>query len=102
MIDWAERKANARAYLAVRTVVREPYTDERGRLAQRWVETSHYRYDFESEGSMYLMWQDLDPKKTDERKVAEARARYAERFGVEAAEAINKAPGLWWLGPIGG
>ena len=50
----------------------------------------------------WLMWQDLDPKKTDERKVAEARARYAERFGVEAAEVIAKAPGLWWLGPIGG
>ena len=48
----------------------------------------------------FLMWQDIDPKKTDERKVAEARARYYERFGKEPTEVLAKAPGLWWLGPI--
>jgi len=47
-------------------------------------------------------WFDDNPKKTDERKVAEARARYVERFGVEASEVICKASGLWWLGPIEG
>ncbi len=48
----------------------------------------------------YLAWQDLDPKKSDERKQAEARARYVERFGREPLEVLRKAPGLWWLGPI--
>ena len=48
----------------------------------------------------FLMWQDIDPKKTDERKIAEATARYVERFGAQPAEVIQKAPGLWWLGPI--
>ena len=48
----------------------------------------------------WLMWQDLDPKKTDERKVVEGREAYRVRFGVEATEVVCKAPGLWWLGPI--
>ncbi len=48
----------------------------------------------------FLMWQDLDPKKTDARKVSEATARYVERFGAEPSEVLAKAPGLWWLGPI--
>ena len=49
----------------------------------------------------YLMWQDTDPKKTDERKIDEARTRFVERFGYAPAEIIEKSPGLWWLGPIG-
>ena len=48
----------------------------------------------------YLMWQDLDPKKPTERKLQEAQARYLEKFGTRPAETIEKAPGLWWLGPI--
>jgi hypothetical protein len=48
----------------------------------------------------WWMWQDLDTKKTDARKIAEATARYLERFGTQPAEVIQKSPGLWWLGPI--
>ena len=40
------------------------------------------------------------PKKPDARKVDEARARFVERFGYAPAEVLNKAPGLWWLGPV--
>lgn len=29
---------------------------------------------------LYLMWQDLDPKKTPAQKIAEACARYVARF----------------------
>ncbi len=48
----------------------------------------------------YLMWADPDPKKPTERKIAEATARYLERFGTEPRETIERAPGVWWLGPI--
>ena len=48
----------------------------------------------------WLMWQDTDPKKPTERKVSEAQARFRDRFGYPPAETIEKAPGLWWLGPI--
>jgi hypothetical protein len=50
----------------------------------------------------FWMWQDLDPKRTDAQKVAQARARFVERFGHAPTETIAKAPGLWWLGPIEG
>ena len=49
---------------------------------------------------MFLMWADPDPKKSDDRKIAEATARYVERFGTAPAEVLTKAPGVWWLGPI--
>lgn len=48
----------------------------------------------------YLMWSDPDPKKAEERKVAEARARFLERFGREPNEVLVKGAGLYWLGPI--
>ncbi len=60
-----------------------------------------YAYDYDVEDDMrYLAWQDVDPKKPDDRKVAEATQRYVEKFGAEPTEVIRKAPGLWWLGPI--
>ena len=85
-IDWTARRERARAYLA------QPL--KRGRA---WASLS---YAFDWEDGMYLMWQDLDPKKSDERKVTEATARYVERFGVAPTEVLQKANGLWWLGPI--
>lgn len=48
----------------------------------------------------YWGWSDPDPKKSDDRKVAEARARYRERFGREPSEVLERAPGVWWLGPV--
>ena len=48
----------------------------------------------------FLMWLDTDPKKSDERKMDEARARFRERFGTEPAEVLVKGVGLYWLGPI--
>jgi hypothetical protein len=48
----------------------------------------------------WLMWQDTDPKKPTATKIREATARYLERFGTLPAETIEKAPGLFWLGPI--
>lgn len=50
----------------------------------------------------YLMWADPDPKKPTERKIAEATARYRDRFGAKPRETIERAPGVWWLGPIEG
>ena len=107
-MDTDTRRAHARAYLAVRTVVREPYIDERGRACQRWVETSHYSYDYMTEdGTMtYFAWHDLDPKKSDAAKLAAAIARYVERFGAPPAtvlthaERFEIAPGQLWLGPV--
>ncbi len=74
-------------------------TDGMPKGVHTWADKS---YAFDWEDDMYLMWQDLDPKKTDARKVDEARARYVERFGAAPAEVLAKAPGLWWLGPIVG
>ena len=54
----------------------------------------------------YFAWHDLDPKKSDERKVAEATARFVERFGAPPATVLTHAeraeiaPGQLWLGPI--
>lgn len=48
----------------------------------------------------FLMWLDTDPKKTEARKMEEARARYREKFGTEPAEVLVKGVGLYWLGPI--
>jgi hypothetical protein len=45
----------------------------------------------------YLMWQDTDPKKPEERKVAEARRRF---IGREPSEVLVKGGGVYWLGPI--
>jgi len=58
----------------------------------------------------YFVWQDLDPKKSDERKAAEATARYVTRFGHAPAHVYTTAeqaqvkatiaPGALWLGPV--
>jgi len=58
----------------------------------------------------YFVWQDFDPKKSDERKRAEAIARYVERFGYKPENVYTQAdqaqckgtiaPGALWLGPV--
>lgn len=58
----------------------------------------------------YFVWIDLDPKKSAERKVAEATARYLERIGTPPAHVYTQAdqalvqgtiaPGALWLGPV--
>ena len=85
-IDWTARRERARAFLAQQ---RKP--------GRAW-HTLTYAFDWEDD--MYLMRQDLDPKKSDERKVAEGIATYVGKFGVAPTEVTQKAPGLWWLGPI--
>jgi len=58
----------------------------------------------------YWVWQDTDPKKSDERKRHEAVARYTERFGHTPAHVYTTAEqaqvgaviaaGALWLGPV--
>jgi hypothetical protein len=58
----------------------------------------------------YFVWHDIDPKKSDERKAAEAVARYVARFGHAPANVYTQAeqaqaggviaPGALWLGPV--
>ncbi len=88
----------AAALLTRRDAARAFVTEGMPKGVHVWADKP-YAYDWED--GMYLMWQDSDPKKTDERKVAEGIARYLEKFGAQPAEVIRKADGLWWLGPIG-
>jgi len=111
-IDWTARRIQARAYLAERTGKRMASIDEHGKPVKRWVETTHYSYDYtvEDNDMTYWVWQDNDPKKTDEKKRDEACARYMIRFGqwptnvyTQADQAQCKgtiAPGALWLGPV--
>jgi len=54
----------------------------------------------------YFAYHDLDPKKSDERKLSEVIARFVERFGAPPttvlthAERFEIAPGQLWLGPV--
>lgn len=98
--DWTARRERARAYLAQQ---RKP--------GRAWSSLDYaFDYTVEDNGMTYWVWQDNDPKKTDEKKRDEACARYMIRFGqwptnvyTQADQAQCKgtiAPGALWLGPV--
>jgi hypothetical protein len=98
VINWTARRAAARAFLA--------HDLKRGRA---W-HTLTYGYEMEHNGMKYFVWHDIDTKKSDERKAAEAAARYVARFGQSPANVYTQAeqaqvqgtiaPGALWLGPV--
>jgi len=98
--NWTARRARARAFLAQQ---RKP--------GRAW-HTLGYAFDYtvEDNDMTYWVWQDNDPKKTDEKKRDEACARYMIRFGAWPANVYTQAeqaqvkaviaPGALWLGPV--
>lgn len=68
LIDWAARKARARAFVRQELKPRQHWADR--------------PYAYDREDQMYLCWMDDNPKKATGDKISEAIAAYVQRFGT--------------------